>query len=750
MAAEKITREQILQAEEFTRVYRENADEDVSIREARCLAAQYPRTLLPIRENDLFAGLTKFGIVGFASKNDVGFGYCCHSNDMEAFLKEESAPEEDRKKVSGLLDFWREECCRAKTRAAFDEDMAAALPYDDLEAPGVGFPLYRMAGWVLDYTKLMKLGVPGLKAELKEHMEQAVSHGNTAARKLYEGMLLSLGVLCDCAVYYCNQIDGLLQAEPGEKREKELQVMRSSLCALQNRAPETLHEALQLMWLYSLITVTMDYGRMDDYAGQFYVRDLKEGRLTEEEGLELLKSLWTMIADTAESVHGRVMLGGKNRADEDAADRFALIAMEASRQVVRHVPQLSLRLYEGCNPALFEKALDVLGSGRTFPILYNDDVNIPSVIKAFGVEEKEAADYFPFGCGEYVLGYKSFGSPNGIINILKALELAIFNGKDYLTGRKLGPSTGDSAEFRDFEELYAAFLKQCEYFFYYLAKQQELEYRIAGEEASYLLQSMLYEDCMERGKGVFSGGIRYLGGTVETYGNISAADSLYAIKRIVFDTKQTTMEELGRALQADFEGYEGLWKLLKEIPKFGNDDEGADAMAARMHEDVCGIIAEQGKKTELSTYLAVLINNDHNVKLGGAIGASADGRRKFKPMSNANGPTSGNDTNGITALMNSMTKLRTDIHAGEVQNMKFSKDMFRHNREMVKALLETYFAQGGSQAMITVVDRQELENAMREPENYQDLFVRVGGYSGRFVYLPKEVQLDVLNRTLYE
>lgn len=749
MSKNKITREQILQAEEFTRVYRENEGNDISIREAECLAAQYPATLLPIREGDLFAGLVQFGIVGFASKNDVGFGYCCHTDDMEAYLNDDTAPAENKEKVAGLLDFWKTECSRSKTRAAFDADMAAALPYDDLEAPGVGFPLYRMAGWVLDYTKLMKLGVPGLRAELGRLKEKENTAG-AQKHRLYEGMERSLDLLCRCAGYYAEQADAMIAREPGEKRKQELLTIRSSLNAIADHAPGTLHEALQLMWLYSLITVTMDYGRMDDYAGSFYVRDLEEGRLTEEEGLELLKSLWTLIADTAESVHGRVMLGGRNRADEAAADRFALIAMEASRQVVRHVPQLSLRLYEGCNPALFDKALDVLGSGRTFPILYNDDVNIPSVVKAFGVEEKEAEDYFPFGCGEYVLGFKSFGSPNGIINILKALELAMFDGADYLTGRQLGPKTGDSAHFTDFEELYAAFLKQCEYFFYHLARQQELEYRIAGEQAAYLLQSMLYEDCLERGKGVFSGGMRYLGGTVETYGNISAADSLYAIKKTVFDSGLISMEVLKEALKADFEGYEDLLKILKNVPKFGNDDDGADKMAARMHEDVCRVIIEQGRKTSLSSYLAVLINNDHNVKLGGAIGASADGRRKFKPMSNANGPTSGNDTNGITALMNSMTKLRTDIHAGEVQNMKFSKDMFRNNRRTVKALLETYFAQGGSQAMITVVDRQELENAMKEPEKYQDLFVRVGGYSGRFVYLPKEVQLDVLNRTLYE
>lgn len=751
MAKRTITRVMLLQAERFTEIYQASRDMPPALREARCLAAQYPAALTPIQAQDRFAGRMQLGLVGFASKNETGFGYWCHTEELSDVMQDAERSEADRQLAARLYAYWDQERSCARTRAAFPPEMEAALPYDDLDKPGVGFPLYRMAGWVLDYDKLMRLGIPGLKKEAQQHLEVSRQAQNEEMAALYSGMVQALDVLTVCAEHYAAEIDKELEQPALEAgRAAQLGRIKTSLQAVGQHAPATMHEALQLAWLYSLVSITMDYGRMDDYIGPFYAADLAAGRITEEEAVEDLTSLWGMIADTAETVHGRVMIGGKGRKHEAEADAFALLAMEASRRVKRSIPQLSLRLYDGCNPRLLERALDVLGEGRTFPILYWDEVNVPSVQRAFGVPENEAVDYFPFGCGEYVLGHRSFGTPNGVINLLKALELAIFNGVDVLTGRQLGPQTGDSRCFASFDELYEAYLKQCAYFFEYLAWQEELEYRIAGGEASYLLQSMLYDDCMSRGKGLFSGGIRYLGGTVETYGNISTADSLYAIKTMVYDQKQVDMETLQEAMQSDFAGFEALQKKLSALPKFGNDDEAADDMAARMHQDVCRVIREQGAKTSLASYLAVLINNDHNVRLGHAIGASADGRQAWAPMSNANGPTADNDVQGITALLNSMTKLRTDVHAGSVQNMKFSKNMFREKRLMVKAILETYFASGGSQAMLTVVDRGELEQAMKEPEKYQNLFVRAGGYSGRFVSMSRDVQLDILKRTLYD
>jgi pyruvate-formate lyase len=210
------------------------------------------------------------------------------------------------------------------------------------------------------------------------------------------------------------------------------------------------------------------------------------------------------------------------------------------------------------------------------------------------------------------------------------------------------------------------------------------------------------------------------------------------------------LQELVAACDANFSGYDGLHRQLIAAPKFGNDDDEADSMACKVHEHVCHTTADQAEVVGLDSYFVVIINNSANVVLGHNTIASADGRRCGDAMANAVNPSPGRDTNGITAFLNSLVKLDPSRHAGAVQNMKFSRSLFSRERPKLEALLTGYFHQGGTQAMITVVDRRDLESAMREPEKWGHLMVRVGGFSARFIDLPLDVQLDILRRTLYE
>jgi len=259
---------------------------------------------------------------------------------------------------------------------------------------------------------------------------------------------------------------------------------------------------------------------------------------------------------------------------------------------------------------------------------------------------------------------------------------------------------------------------------------------------------MLMEGCLERGKGICSGGVTYLGGTLETYGNINTTNSLFAIKDIVFDKKLISRERLLEALEANFVGFEAERQLLLSAEKYGNDCDGVDTLAKDFHEFVCNSVRDLKDFAKLHSYMVVIINNEANTILGRFTAASADGRKAFEPMANANNPAGGTDKSGVTAMLNSLTKLRTDIHAGAVQNMAFSFDFFSR-RELVKALLMTYFRGGGQQAMINVLRRGALEEAMRRPEKHQYLMVRVGGFSARFVTLSPDVQREIASRTLY-
>jgi pyruvate-formate lyase len=270
-----------------------------------------------------------------------------------------------------------------------------------------------------------------------------------------------------------------------------------------------------------------------------------------------------------------------------------------------------------------------------------------------------------------------------------------------------------------------------------------------ASEAPLSFISLLSEGCQESGCSVFGGGGVHLGGTLETYGNTNVANSLLAIEELVFNKKILSLEEMIRALDANFVGHEELLKQCQEIPKYGNDNQQADAMAKRVHDHVCNFTRNQAKKVGLDSYMVVVINNWANTVLGYQTGASAEGRLAGKHMANGNNPTPGSDRSGVTAFLNSLSKLDPTIHAGAVQNMKFSKEWFGSLRPKFEALLKTYFAKGGTQAMITVLNRQDLESAMKEPEKWTSLLVRVGGFSIRFIDLPKKAQQEILERTLH-
>jgi pyruvate-formate lyase len=734
----------------FTSVHQQHRHSHPAIREAKCLEAEYPAYLADIRPGDLFAGRADQGRVGFSIDEwgPTAFGYYCQFELIEADLAGGEYTDAEKADILRIMEYWREEDTSMKVRKAYPEHLASWLPSDGwMHESGVAFPLYRLTGGTPDFHRLMRLGIPGLYDEIESRRRQLTP--GSEQEPFFEGMKLALDTLVGVCRHYEEQARRMAALSRNTADSLELRRIADALLAITLARPERLREGMQLFWLFTLVSDIRNYGRMDVYFGDLLAQDIREGILDEAEALRLTCGLWQLMADRRTIVHNRVIVGGRGRPNVENADRFALLAMEASRTVLEIEPQLSLRIHDGINPELIEKAIQVIGEGRTFPILYNDEVNVPSVKAAFGFTDGEAEQYVPYGCGEYILEHRSFGTPSGVINLLKALELTLHNGVDPVTGKKAGLALGELRDFTTFDALFAAYRRQVEHFVGLLAEQEALEYRIAGEAAPFLYASLLYDDCLERGKGLFQGGVRYLGGTIETYGNSNASDSLLAIKKLVYESAAIRPDDLIAALDADFAGYSGLRKKLLAAPKYGNDDPEADAMLARVHDHVCNFARAQAGRVGLHSYLVVIINNSANTLMGHATGASADGRLSGTHMNNGNAPSGGSDREGLTALINSIVKPDTAIHAGAVQNMKFSKEIFSRHPEIVHSLLDTYFDKGGAQAMITVLNRHDLEQALAHPEKYPNLFVRVGGFSARFVELSPDVQEDIVSRTLY-
>lgn len=279
---------------------------------------------------------------------------------------------------------------------------------------------------------------------------------------------------------------------------------------------------------------------------------------------------------------------------------------------------------------------------------------------------------------------------------------------------------------------------------------QYQSYEIMNEHVSFLFDSILMDDCIKKGKALLDGGVRYLGGTCETYGNINASDSLFAIKKLVFENQKYSLRELETAILNNFEGYEGIRRDCLTCDKYGNDLEEVDKLANDLYEFVAKGIRSRGIAAGMQYYLIVISNNSLNTEWGIRTAASADGRLSAMYMNPANNPQGGADKNGPTAMLNSLSKFDAKYHAGSVQNIKFSTSMFRDNKGLIKALFKTYFKKGGCHLMVTVVDSGVLEDAMEHPENYPDLIVRVAGYSAVFVDLADSVKREILSRTLYD
>lgn len=706
----------------FTETFAASENLPVALREARLLAVQFPAILRDPQHGDLFAGRISYGVVGF-SPEPVGLGYYCRSDILRDWLKKGKGSGELRQKANRLIEFWEGQTTAGKARTAFKQSTSSVLPSDNwMGESGIAFPLYRMAGMVLDYEKLLRLGLDGLDKEAG-YLDD-----------FGDSCRAAVGVLRSSIDYYSN-----VCSDRG---------IRASLQAIRHDPPATFHQAIQLFWLYAVHSGTWNWGRLDDTLGPFLVADLESGLIDEAEALDMLCSLWRLMHAYNNMYNNRVIIGGKGRKNSEAADRFALLAIEATRQCKLNQPQLSLRFHHDQNPELWEAAITAIGEGCTFPMLYNDDVNIPAVAKAFNVSPEMAISYMPYGCGEYVLARYSAGTPNAIINLLKALETAVRGGVDPDTGRKYGdcPATG---ELDSFEKVWKAYTGIVQTHIAAAAEAQKTIYEVTGNEAPFLFISMLTDDCMEQREGAFSGGVRYLGGSLETYGNNDTANSLHAINELVFKQRKMTLQELVEAMDCNFKGHEDTQALCKAVSKYGNDEGTSDLMAEMVHDHVCNVTRDQAERVGLHNYLVVIINNWANTTLGKLTGASADGRSAGQPLANGNNPSSGTDTNGITAFLNSLTRLDPCIHAGAVQNMKFSRSWFGSMRPKLDSLLKTYFAKGGTQAMITVVSRDDLEAAIREPENWGHLMVRVGGFSIRFVDLDKNAQQEVLSRTLH-
>jgi pyruvate-formate lyase len=745
ICSEKTPGEQLALMEEYTETYKRYANSDKARREVECLKIIYPTLFRHIEEKDLIAGRLDFLPIGFGCVTSVGgVGHYCVFHKLRAF-KETLVTSEEKSRVDALYDFWQ------------DHDLKTLYCQDILGDATTGFfmqyePPYmataRLSGMMLNYQKLVDLGVDGLKSEVRRRI--------TETKGANEFLLASFDALELFQEVVAYEAELCREARVGATPERiaQLKLMEKDLLAIREAKPQTFHQALQLIWLYALCAGCINYGRLDTVLGPFLKHDLDFGVITEQGAYDYVRSLWTLIENRRTTVNGRVIVGGQGRPDPNAADIFARVCLKVCKDCRYVEPQFTLRFDSTTPDDIMDMAYDAIGAGATYPTLYNDDVEVPAVEYGMRVPRKIAEQYVPFGCTEFVIQGKSVGTPNTLINLVKILSMSLNGGVDPWDGvdKSDGVKVLPLEELDTFDKLYDNYKHLLDRYLDKAAADQYHSYEIMNREVSFLFTSILMDDCLERGKALLDEGVEILGGCIETYANINTSDALWALKTLVYDEKRYTLKQVVNACNDDFQGpgEERLRLDLWHADKYGNDLDGVDAMANDLYEYVAKGVRNRGIDAGIGYFLIVISNNQTNTDWGHKTAATPDGRHAGVYLNPANNPQGGAATSGPTAMLNSLAKFDARYHAGSVQNIKFTPRMFNHDRKKVKQLFKTYFKRGGCQLMVTVCDKGALEDAQVHPEKYPDLIVRVAGYSAVFVDLPRDVQDEVISRTLWD
>ena len=416
---EKSISEQLEIMEAYTKAHAQNRGKDKAIREIECLKTIYPRLFRSIEEDDLIAGRLDFLPIGFGSVTSIGgVGHYCVFHKLRAF-KEELETQAEKDRVDALYDYWQENDVKSiYCQDVLNEDTTGR--FIDCKYPFMATA--RLSGMMLDYQKLVTLGLPGLMELIQSYPSNEFMKASLEALQLFKKVIQK-------------QIELIEQVSTkNPKRQKDLELMKSDLVFISEHKPQTFHQALQLFWLYALCAGCINYGRMDIVLGPFLKHDIDAGIIDEQEAYRYLKSLWKMIENRRTTVNGRIIVGGQGRKDVEACDLFTRICLRVCKDTRYVEPQFTLRFDKNTPKDILDMAYDCIASGATYPTLYNDDVNVRAVEYGMRVSKEIAQQYIPFGCGEFVIQGKSVGTPNTLLNLVKIMQLALNEGYDPMDG----------------------------------------------------------------------------------------------------------------------------------------------------------------------------------------------------------------------------------------------------------------------------------------------------------------------------
>ncbi|MGA3014495.1 MAG: trans-4-hydroxy-L-proline dehydratase [Bacteroidales bacterium] len=568
---------------------------------------------------------------------------------------------------------------------------------------------------------------------------------------------------------HADELEALANQASSETRKQELIEMAAICRHVPAQAPRSFHEALQYYWFVHLGVITelnpwdsFNPGRLDQHLYPFYKKGIAEGSLTKEKAIELLQSFWIKfnnhpsppkVGITAQESNTYtdfclINMGGVNPDGSDAVNELSFLILDVIEEMRLLQPSSMVQISKVNPDSFIHRAMKITKTGYGQPSYFNTDAIIQELLN----QEKSIEDARNGGASGCVES-GAFGTEayilTGYFNLAKVLEITLNNGKDPLSGKIIGLETGPAEYFKDFNELMRAYGIQLNYFIDIKIDGNKRIEKIFMENLPAPFLSLLIDDCISNGKDYNAGGARYNTSYIQGVGLGSITDSLTALKYHVFEKKTISMKGMLKALSGNFVDFEELrFQLTYKTPKYGNDDDYADIQAINVFEIFYNAV--NGRQTYRGGLFRInLLPTTSHVYFGSVIQALPDGRKAKEPLSEGISPVQGADKKGPTAVLKSAAKLDHLRTGGTLLNQKFAPSFFDDKESFIKmtALIRSYFRMGGHHIQFNVVSAETLKDAQKRPEKYQDLIVRVAGYSDYFNDLGEDLQNEIIKRT---
>ena len=800
-----------------TESYKETEGEPIITRRAKAFAHILRNIPIIIRDDELIVGSSTIAPRGCQTFPE--FSYEWLEAELDTVATRTADPFDIAEKTKAELKeadkYWKGKTTSELATSYMAPEAIRAIEHN-IFTPGNYF--YNGVGHVtVKYWEVLEIGFEGIMGKAQAELDHCNVGDGDYARKSHflEAVILSCQAVMDYAARYAKLAQEMADQTSDPVRKQELLIISANCSRVPAKGAQSFYEACQSFWfVQQLIQMessghSISPGRFDQYMYPYYKKDMEQGIITREFAQELMDCIWVKFNDlnkcrdaaSAEGFAGyslfqNLIAGGQNKEGEDVTNDLSIMCIQASMHVHLPAPSLSVRVWNGSPHEFLIKAAELTRTGIGLPAYYNDEVIIPA-LQNRGLSLEDARDYNIIGCVEPQKAGKTEGWHDAaFFNMCRPLELVFSNGMD--KGEMVGIPTGDVAQMKTFDEFFDAYKKQMEYCISLLVNADNAIDVAHAERCPLPFLSCMIDDCLKEGKSVQEGGAVYNFTGPQGFGIANMADGLFAIRKLVYEEKKVSMEELKEALawnydkgldvqsasdmtemimkamqkagrEVDASTAEGLLKtfigmkpgeqktqrfkeihdMIDEVPKYGNDIPEVDYFAREVAYTYSKPL-QNYHNPRGGQFQAGLYPVSANVPLGGQTGATPDGRYAHTPVADGVSPSAGKDVKGPTAAATSVSRLDHFIVSnGTLFNQKFHPSALsgREGLEKFVALIRSYFDQKGMHMQFNVVDRATLLDAQEHPEKYKHLVVRVAGYSALFTTLSRSLQDDITRRT---